>query len=548
MSNYIILTKILLKNGGSPIRLRQGKAKGKAISVLIGLLLAFSLGSVMVTLYAAFNNVYDIFSGAGQTHLMAESLLNAISFVVFFFALLSTPSIFYFSQDVESLLPLPLKPEEIIIAKFIVSLVYEYFIVFLFLAPLYAVLIQHTNPFLFTVNGVIVFLLTPVLPLIYATVVVMLLMSFSRFSKNKDHFNMVIGILGVCVGLGINLVFQKGAQLNSTELFDALAVSGSTLKMLNLFFPTNIFYAYALTDSRFYMLLISFAILTIALFLFTFASKHFYFKGVIGIGDVGKTSKKVTAEGFARQTKSRHILLSYIRKEVVLLVKNPVTFLNCISTTAILPIIIVIMTISSPELIVEAKKIAWNNPSVQAGFFIVCGCTGILTGMLNSIAPTAITREGKHVFFMKYIPVSYRIQIHAKAFSGILMGTVSFVLLLSIAFVIIGFPLFLLSNGLVLGIAGTVAINYLGLLLDLAHPNLSWDNEQQAVKQSLNVLLVMLVGFVMLILLGVLGFLFLKEPVTAWLVSFLTLSGCGLLACQITANKAAELMARLENE
>jgi ABC-2 type transport system permease protein len=49
---------------------------------------------------------------------------------------------------------------------------------------------------------------------------------------------------------------------------------------------------------------------------------------------------------------------------------------------------------------------------------------------------------------------------------------------------------------LVISLVVMAATSYAGLLIDVANPKLQWINEQQAIKQNLNVILHMLVGVV----------------------------------------------------
>jgi len=113
----------------------------------------------------------------------------------------------------------------------------------------------------------------------------------------------------------------------------------------------------------------------------------------------------------------------------------------------------------------------------------------------NAIASTAISREGKTLYFTKYIPVSMSKQLTAKAMSGILLSGIG-VLFMSAMAVYMGAGIFTAVIAFVLGIVITVASSFAGLLIDAARPKLSWMNEQQAIKQNMNVMLHMLLGMI----------------------------------------------------
>ena len=95
--------------------------------------------------------------------------------------------LFYFSKDIEYLLPLPLKPYEIVIAKFNTILVTEYITVFAFLlVPFIIYGIVTSASLLFYLYGALVLLVFPILPALISSIIVMLVMSITGIIKNKD--------------------------------------------------------------------------------------------------------------------------------------------------------------------------------------------------------------------------------------------------------------------------------------------------------------------------------------------------------------------------
>ena len=89
---------------------------------------------------------------------------------------------FYFSRDIENLLPLPLRPVEILAAKFTVTLLYEYLTEILFLAPiLIAFGIKSHGGIFYYFNAAVIFLTLPIAPLVYASIISMIIMRFNQY-------------------------------------------------------------------------------------------------------------------------------------------------------------------------------------------------------------------------------------------------------------------------------------------------------------------------------------------------------------------------------
>ena len=104
-----------------------------------------------------------------------EIFLHLIAAFSFIFGLNVIFSVFYFSGDIENLLPLPLKPYQIISAKFTAALISESVMECLvIIAALVGYILGGNMPFYSWVIAIIGTLTMPVLPLIYCGIICML--------------------------------------------------------------------------------------------------------------------------------------------------------------------------------------------------------------------------------------------------------------------------------------------------------------------------------------------------------------------------------------
>ena len=156
------------------------------------------------------SEAYDGLHAIGQEAVILGFGLSVVSIVIFFFGIFYAMGIFYFSMDVENLLPLPFKPWHIMGAKFTVVLIYEYLTEIIFFAPtLISYGIKSSGGILYYIYGVIIFLLLPIVPLVIASVINMIIMRFTNIAKNKDRFRLLGGIIAMCFGVGNQYIYPK---------------------------------------------------------------------------------------------------------------------------------------------------------------------------------------------------------------------------------------------------------------------------------------------------------------------------------------------------
>ncbi|MEG0841073.1 MAG: hypothetical protein RSF69_00855 [Erysipelotrichaceae bacterium] len=488
MRNYLSLSKVLfICSLGS---VSDGKSKKSLWKTILYGLLAICFIPYLCLIYVFFDSAFVLFQQLNQAASLIAVGFYLSNSITFMFALFLIPSIFYFSKDVQTLLSYPLKAETIIAAKFSVTLLYEYAFTLLVLVPMYIAYINHFGfSFSFLIIAILSLITVPILPLIYASLLTMIIMRFVPFAKNRDLFNMVAGLIGLFVGIGSAYYFQNLMLEDPTALLRMIAEgSNSFIAVFSNFFVNIPYMTKAIFESSFYNLFISLAILFIAFMLFLGASKYLYFKGAIGVNEAKSNHKKMKSKALSNSTKSKHIIWAYALKELKLLFRTPVYFLNCISIVVIMPVVLIIPFLLEgggiDALMPYIAKIDWSSTK-SITFLIPCAFAyGLLSSNLNMICASAISREGTNISFMKYIPVPYMQQINAKVLSGFILGELGVLILLIPIAIFIKMPFILMMLCLIISTLTLIFGCYLGILVDLIHPKLVWEQEASAVKQN----------------------------------------------------------------
>ncbi|MEG0290340.1 MAG: hypothetical protein RR941_02925, partial [Erysipelotrichaceae bacterium] len=183
MRNYLSLSKVLfICSLGS---VSDGKSKKSLWKIILYGLLAICFIPYLCLIYVFFDSAFVLFQQLNQAASLIAVGFYLSNSITFMFALFLIPSIFYFSKDVQTLLSYPLKAETIIAAKFSVTLLYEYAFTLLVLVPMYIAYINHFSfSFSFLILAILSLITVPILPLIYASLLTMIIMRFVPFAKN----------------------------------------------------------------------------------------------------------------------------------------------------------------------------------------------------------------------------------------------------------------------------------------------------------------------------------------------------------------------------
>jgi len=494
MNKTFALTKVLLKNGSGSIRNVDKRKMNRTYLMAILMIVAFL--PLIISLGSFVSMTFDVLSPIEQQGIILAFALPAVVFLVFFFGIMYIINTFYFSMDIENLLHLPLKSTEILGAKFATVLVYEYITEAIMLFPVIGVYgYKNGEAPLFYIYSMLLFLILPVIPLVAAAIIDMVIMRFTNLAKNKDMYRNVAGVFAILLALSFNVYIQRFSMSASDpqKIMELLSQgNNSMLQVMTSFFPTTKLAIKSLVNSGSTGGLLSLALFAASTVLayaaFLVIGNALYFKGVIGISETSSKRKLLSGEELVKSTRNSPAVISYTLKELKLLFRTPVYFLNCIVMNFLLPVFFILPFIvqtdskDSLEQFLPYLQGQGADPIVLAVFF----AAGIFITASNMITATSISREGKNLFFMKYIPLEYSVQLAGKALSGAVMGFVGVFMLAPLAVLLLKINLLTVIMALAASIPGIMFSAFLGVILDVTMPKLNWDTEQKAVKQNFN--------------------------------------------------------------
>ena len=437
-------------------------------------------------------------------------------------------NVFYYSKDLEYILPLPIKPIELLISKFINLITIIYFSELLFLAiPLlfYGLVVQQT--LLYFISMILVLILFPIVPAIFISIIMLFVMQLSKLIKNKDIFQIIIvTILTMVMTIGINYIlvstFNDGIiEINSEEITEDniqdlakintekintklekinndLIFINPCINMLNNINIFNIFFQ-----------LFKLLILEIILFIiFIFFGKKLYLNNLLKNIVLANSKKNKMKNKYKKNKyKKNKIKNSYIKNEFRKIIKNSTFFIQCIFQYIFtILILLFIINLFMPIIINSFQEEDLINKMGIDNFALQCIC--IIIGIiqiiftLGNLSITAISREGKNAMVMKYIPVPLYKQFLWKNIPQILINTIAIIgMAVIIAIYIPRISIFYYLAGILIAMILNIINSFLMVVVNLRKPNLDWIIETSALKNNGNKLYQYVITIVIILIL-----------------------------------------------
>lgn len=513
MKNVSYLLK-LLRRGQEMTMPKEGREK-RTYTVFGGAAMLFIMVPccIVVGVIAYFMTLAMMEAGGREEGMLF--IVQFISACAMIFGLNVVINEFYFSSDIDYLLPLPVRTHELILAKFWVTYLAESVMEFMVLFSAYIGFITAigVTP-IGIVTGILGTLTLPVVPLVYCGIISMLVMFLFQGIRNRKILNTVMGLMTVALILGTFLSF-RGLEGFSIDTY-VTSLTGGDNAFMNVanrvFYPGYLLIHAAAVGSWGEVMLyigITIALLTV----FLVIARLLYLPGLYSFKSV---ANKKEHNGRKHGMRKQHtVFRAYFDKEIKTIFRTPAFVSNCVLINFFWPVIIVIVCMMQRgSNTVERFISMYHDGNILA--MLLCLsiflALGALTTAANSLASSSFTREGVHVDFMKYIPVSYELQIKVKGLLSLIFSYGSYLLDVVILAVILKLKI---SETLYFAVAGGCMVFFitcLGIWLDSMHPKLIWEDELNALRGNLNVFFNMAFAILAAVIICGVSFLFYLIP------------------------------------
>lgn len=500
---------------------KERKKLWEPIAALIGAVLGIGCLLFLFTVVAVVS--FYIFRKNEQpaTTVLAVSFL-ASQFFLLFFGIFHILSSFYFSKDLDLLVPLPLKPYQVMGSKFVTIIINEYIMSIPMVLPAVVVYgVGMEEGILYWLKAIVSILLVPVIPLVISSLIVILLMRFVNIKKSKDIIVVATSFAAILIGLGINFFLQR--MMNRSQLYfdDINQIQNWLIETIGTRFPPSLWVTYGLAKHGLegwgYFLL--FVLVSAALFaLLLWIGDKVFYAGMLS-GEEGSRKRKALA---FNNVKDKYIkvsspLAALFWKEWKLLLRTPVFMMNGLAGIIMMPVMAVLTILAQSEGALASFMKLSLDPRNEIYVALIGFGLMVLASSMNIVSSTAISREGQSFWISKMIPVSPRMHIISKLLHGMVISFIGILVIGVLMAVFIKFSVLKLLVLFVLSSMGSMIIIILDLIIDIFSPKLDWTNPHEAVKTNLNGLFGIIVSmgymFIMTIFASVLVLLEMSQGV-----------------------------------
>lgn len=491
MSNYLSLVKVFLRS--LSMRDADDKKKKAINKILVGFVSIFVMLPFALICMFFVMSMTGVLKEYGYATTGLEVMCILISIFSFVFGFNVILNEFYFTGDVESLLPLPIKPFQIIAAKFSAAFIAETLMQLIIVV--FSVIGYYLGSgieFYYFLLGILGMITLSLIPMIYCGIISILLMSFTKFIKNKETVKK-IGV-GLVVVLLLGAIYALGGLTDfNVDTYIKKFVNGdkSLLYTMRWIFPHIHLFIDTISSGSISSLLLYILVNILYVLVFLGLAQALYFKGLVGLNTGDTASKKGNS---IEDTKIESPMKAYFKKEIFILFRTTAYFLNCILINFIWPLLVyVIYKIRFYDVSLdELRNLASNcDNGLLLIILLFVVSVSILLPAVNSIAASSFSREGKNFDFMKSIPFDYDEQVFVKSLVSISIAFLGVNIFTVIFYIMIGLPLTVILIYVLISLLCIFFISELGVLIDSINPKLVWDDELNALRENTNNFIVM---------------------------------------------------------
>ncbi|MDU0945687.1 hypothetical protein [Anaerococcus vaginalis] len=424
--------------------------------------------SLLAFSYLSKNDEYSYFLSASLLISIFTIILSAVDLI----------SDYSKSKDINILMTMPIKDEEIYLSKFLAIVLSKfeifYFYILMVLVYLFNMGFSFIKFFGLIINSFPIFVTSVAIISIF----IMVIMRYSNIRFYKTSLKFIgYGFLLLLLGFIYFYSYRKNGDENIIKLVTKFFLDHKD-KLSLLFFHTRI-YGKSLGGSG-----IDFIFYTFLLYIYTFlilyilaklASK-IYFDSLLG-----NEKRKIHKKNIKISSKKSSTIIAIFKKDFKTIIKSPVYLFPIISSMIIFTCIWGFGTIEMFDFI---KKLDFSN--VEIYLFIIIGAFVFRFFIsANDLGiNSSLSREGESLYQTLTLPISPKENILGRALSiNFVNLIINIFFCLVVKFIIkINIPV---SLAIFLGFTlESLLSSFLGLLMDANSVNIHWQKERDLTKGS----------------------------------------------------------------
>lgn len=493
----------------------DGRMSFKSIAKLFGIVLLalYVLASFGFLAWRVYYSMYTIFAALGVQKLLIMYALVYGSIITAVLCVMTALSTIY-SNDMEMYIAtLPLRTSYILSAKACTIALAQFGLALLIIGSGLGIYwyFEHLS-IVFLLNAVLLIFSITVIATALGYIVSLLLLSISKFLRNRDRVMIFAGFLILLCLLYINAATNRIMAVTSSPEALMKLLEGGNNGFLELYNKNPVFHFVLVTlvepqKSIYTITLVTSLLIILGLIYVIFECLSPLYRFVVrnfSENYIKKLDKKQAKLLLGKTVQQNPKIVSLVLREIRLMNREPVYFLNGPFIIILMPLILGIsfyFNLSGDRN--SAKEITdlvlTLTPTVKV---ILISLFGAFLGSATSITCTSISRDAKQLSFMKSLPVSGKAYLIAKLIHGCIFGFLGTAISILMGVILLKMSAGELLLAAVIGFSFAVLLNITGLIVDTINPRLKWETPVAAMKQNINAVIVILAEMMILGLVG----------------------------------------------
>ncbi len=483
------LTKIFLREYIEKLNIKNEKNKinKKSSTIWLGAILIFCITYLSVYLISNLvkQNTPEIF---------LKMYLPIIAIFMLYELIILVCNLFFYSKDIEYILPLPLKPIELLIAKVFTLIFIMYMLeAVLLVIPMFMYGILAAGTIRFFIYGIFFLAIFPILFVLIIGILTLILNKIFEKIKNKNIIQLlIIFILTILLTVILfNILKENINQINNTENVEIINQNLDKIDqnliiikpIINLLTEKNIINN---IFNIFILLFINF----IFYIIFLFTGKKLYTNKIL-IKQMSNKIRNKTENKIKYNYKKQKKEIKYLKIEIKKILKNTTYFTQTIyNYINIIILALFLLKILTPMFIEQLQTDNYIESVELEQVKIEATCTVLaiiqIISTFNNLAMTAISKEGKEAAFMKYIPMSLYKQILIKVIPQIILNIIMSLLVIIVINTCIKIPIIYSIIVFITSLLINIIYSFIMIIVDIRKPNLDWTSIESITKNNSN--------------------------------------------------------------
>jgi len=472
-----------------------GKARAYSIFGIIVFALIMVPSAVLVGYITYLLSNLLMILGNGTYALI--SLVHIISAFNMIFLLPVMFNVLFFARDIAFISAMPVKPIQLFTAKFWHTFKAENFMtatvllsMFIgwFCASVENYGVAATFDPVTIISALIAMFAIPALPIIYCSVICILLMVILRKARRMSIFYHSSTILFILFAFVFLMSFRGQGGANVEKYVDMLVAGTNSFNDLcDVLFCTTPLFARAMGEHSILYLMAGIAVTVLAYLIMHLIASFLYRKGLFTAGTLG-AGKRVKQSVPFRATRDSQFT-AVLRKECRILMRTMSYRTNCVYANLIWPILAVVffaLSTSNVNILRFTALYRGGQPHARMMIILCVLAVSFIASGLNSIASTSFTREGAHIDVIHYLPVPISTVTFAKASAAVIFTYIPLSLSVIAASVSLGAGIGLTLLYLLMSFLSVITATFTGVIMDSISPYTVWSDEATALRGNMN--------------------------------------------------------------